>query len=92
MTSGLSIMTEEAERPYTHRVTMTLSSNERDDGVNVHIKWDPDIDGKGIEEIGYLPASYQFLQQYILPVLEDAYLESNFGYLLDTPAEGQGNN
>lgn len=70
--------------PYTHRATITLSSNEENPDVAVEVNWFPDIEGKTIKDIGYLPAAYQFVQQYILPALEDAYMLNEHEELMDS--------
>lgn len=70
----------------THVVTVTLSSINDGSNVRVEVKWDPDLEGADIEELGYLPASYQFVQEFILPCLEEAYLRSEFKELFDTPS------
>lgn len=77
------------EQPYTHKAVMTVTSNGDDNAVAVSIKWDPNIDGVGIQELGYLPASYQMIEQYILPALEEAYLEWELDPMmkLDSPSK-----
>lgn len=66
---------EQVEAPFTHNAIITLSSNGDEDMIQVSVKWEPDIEGKTIEEIGFLPASYQFVQQYMLPAIEQGYTD-----------------
>jgi hypothetical protein len=32
----------------------------------MEVKWEPTIDGEDIEDQGYIPAAYQFVQQVLL--------------------------
>lgn len=66
---------EVPEAPFTHKVTLTLSSDGPENMIQVKVHWEPDIEGKTIEEIGFLPASYQFMQEYILPAVEQGYMD-----------------
>lgn len=63
-----------------HKATLICTSVGDGDEVQVEVRWSPDIDGTGVEELGYLPASFRFLQDYILPALEVALMEG-----LDAP-------
>lgn len=65
----------EEKLPHTHKVTMTLYSNGPEEMVSVRVKWDPDVEGKHISEIGFLPAAYQFLQEFIVPAIEEGYMK-----------------
>lgn len=72
---------------FTHKVTMTICSNGPADEVAVSIEFEPDIEGKHISELGYLPAAYQFLEAYIKPALEEAYLQAEgMGSVIDPPS------
>ena len=64
------------EPTYTHKATVTITSDGINDDVAISIKWDPDLEGANISQLGYLPSSYQFVQQYVLPMLEDAWMAS----------------
>lgn len=61
---------------YTHKAILTVVSNADEPDVHVRIDWEPDLEGTNIQELGYLPAAYQMIESYILPALEEAYLES----------------
>lgn len=61
-------------------VALICSSIGDSDELQVEVKWSPEIDGEDVGELGYLPASYSFVQNYILPALEQAFLEG-----LDAP-------
>jgi len=67
------------EPTFTHRAVVTLSSNGIDDDVAIKIQWEPDLEGQDITKLGYLPASYQFVQKWVLPMLEDAFMEATHG-------------
>lgn len=58
------------------QVSLVCTSVADDDNVQVEVKWSPDMEGTDIEELGYLPASYRFLQDHILPALTEAFLEN----------------
>lgn len=72
---------------FTHRATMTISSNEAGEDVHVKVVWAPDIDGAAIEALGYMPAAYRFVQQYLVPALEEAYNSSGYPEWDITPPE-----
>lgn len=87
-----NVSNEEEIPAYTHKATMTVYSNGQDEDIAIKVSWDPDLDGKSIEEIGYLPSSYQFIQQYILPAIEQAYLDYEINPMLNAePASGSIN-
>lgn len=66
-------MTEDIQ--YTHKVTVTLMSDGSDPDVAVKVEWSPDISGKDIQELGYMPPCFNFVTKYILPALEEAYMD-----------------
>lgn len=72
-------MTEQVE----YVVTMTLTSIGKDGDVAVKISMEPDLTGVTIKELGFLPASYKFLETFIMPALNEAYIESEVADLLD---------
>lgn len=59
---------------HTHKAIMTVYSNADDPTVSVRVEWEPDVTSKVVEDLGYLPASSQFIQQYVLPAIEEAYM------------------
>lgn len=50
----------------THRVVVEVTSFEDNPEVHMEVKWEPTIDGKDIEDQGYIPAAYLFVQQCLL--------------------------
>lgn len=69
---------------YTHLVTMKISSNEDSPDIALKVSWSPNLVGADIETLGYYPAAFQFMEKYILPALEAAYLRSEFAELLSS--------
>lgn len=64
---------QEDELEYTHKVTLTMYSNGNDPNeMWLTMEWEPDLNGKEIEALGYIPPSFDFAQDYILPALEKA--------------------
>ena len=61
------------EPTFTHKATLTVTSNEDNGEVHVKVTWTPDIDGAAIEALGYMPAAYNFIQTYVVPMLDEAY-------------------
>lgn len=75
---------------YTHRATMTVSSDGPNSDVAVQIIFDPDMKGSDIIELGYLPPAYNFIQEYLLPALEAVYMEGEYPELAG-PSPSQRN-
>ena len=67
----------------THKVIITLGSTNDVEDVGVEIKLDPVMQGADYTELGYQPASHKFLEQFILPMLENIYLRSTFPELFE---------
>jgi hypothetical protein len=61
--------------PYTHRATITICSNGPAAEVNITVTFDPDQEGKDLKELGYLPACFELVQEYMLPAIEAAYMD-----------------
>lgn len=78
---------EEAE--HTHKATITLYSNGPADMVSIKVQWEPDIQGVDIKELGYLPAAYQFVEAYMLPAIEEGYMDWEVSpmMMLESPSE-----
>lgn len=55
-----------------HTVTVEIVSRGDSPSVDLNIKWDPDEEPIKVEEMGYYPASYLFVEKFILPGLEEA--------------------
>ena len=58
-----------------HTAVLLCSSIGDSEDVQVEVRWSPDMEGTDVQELGYLPASFRFLQDYILPALENAFTE-----------------
>lgn len=50
----------------THRATITVTSQEDDPEVRLEVKWEPTIDGEDIEDQGYIPAAYHFVESVLI--------------------------
>jgi hypothetical protein len=74
------------EPVYTHRAIIIIASNGKEPDVNGCVKWDPDLEGKDIEDLGYLPASFMLVEDYILPALEQAFNDWEAGPLMNAPS------
>ena len=77
------------ELEYTHKAVLTVYSNGSNNMISVKVSWEPPITPEEIQEAGYLPASYQFIQDYMLPAIEEAYLEWEVKpmMMLESPSE-----
>lgn len=53
----------------THEVTVTVQSRLDEPGVALEVKWRPLLSDEEIQEMGYVPAAYQFVQ-YLLEAAE----------------------
>lgn len=60
----------------THQATLTIFSNEDQPDVWIQIDWEPKLTGGEMRELGYFPASYRFIQENVVPMLEQAFAES----------------
>jgi hypothetical protein len=61
-----------------YTAVVILSSTGDSNDVNVSIEWNPNLTGKDIEEAGFIPASFLFVQDFIMPALEQAFQESEY--------------
>lgn len=61
----------------THRVVVTIGSVDEQGEVGVRINLDPEMTGEEIVALGYQPASHQFLEKVILPMLEEVFMKTN---------------
>lgn len=61
------------EQTYTATITMESVGDSND--VQVRVSWSPHMTGAQVQELGFLPASFNFVQEFILPALEAAMLE-----------------
>ena len=50
----------------THKVVITLSSQENSPEVNVKVEWQPLLGDDEIEALGYIPAAYSFAEGIIM--------------------------
>lgn len=60
----------------THEATLRIFSNEDSPDVWVQIDWEPKMTGSELEALGYFPASYRFIQENVVPMLEEAFAEA----------------
>lgn len=51
---------------FTHKVVVEVYSSHDSPEVHMEVKWEPTINGKDIEDQGYIPAAYMFVQQCLL--------------------------
>ena len=49
----------------THQVTVLVQSQLESPEVHMEIKWQPLISDEEIEEMGYVPAAYKFIQSLL---------------------------
>lgn len=73
---------------YTHKATLQVFSNGQDNLISVRVFFDPDMEGTDVEKLGYFPAAYQFMGQFIVPAIEEGYLEWAAGplYQMESPS------
>ena len=67
----------------THRVVLTIGSVNDVDEVGITIKLDPEITGADIEALGYKPPCLEFLDKFILPMLEEVYMKATHADLYE---------
>ena len=84
MTTGSNdqAITDPEDLAYTHKATMTVYSNASDPNVAVKVVWVPDLRGVDFPKLGYMPASFKFIEEYILPAIEEAYVDYEIDPLL----------
>ena len=70
----------------THKVVITIGSTNDTEDVGVQIKLDPEMTGADYDTLGYQPAAHKFLEMFVLPMLENIYMQSNFPELFDPDA------
>lgn len=80
------------ELDHTHKAVLTVYSNGPAKMVSIKIHWEPEMDGNEIVRLGYLPASYEFIQDYVLPIIEKAYMDWEVKPLLDLPSPSKWKN
>jgi hypothetical protein len=71
------------EQDHTHKVTINVYSKGKDNMISVKINWTPDLEGKDFTEIGYFPASFGFVEDFLIPAIEQGYEEWAAGPLSD---------
>lgn len=88
-------MTDDAptpKDPYTHRATITIISNGAEPEVRITVKFDPDQEGLDIKQLGFFPAAFQMVQEYMLPAIEAAYMDWAADPLLNMQSPSEYNN
>jgi hypothetical protein len=92
MTDETKDVALEEERAHTHKAVLTVYSNGSSNMISVKVNWEPKIDQEAVEELGYLPAAYGFVEDYLLPAIEEAYLEWEAGPLLHAESPSKWTN
>lgn len=69
--------------PYTHEVVMRIRSVGAAGNTEVMVEWNPDLSGDGYKELGYQPPCHKFVERYILPMLEEAFMQENHPSLME---------
>ena len=64
---------------YTAIIVVSSTGDSND--TEVSVEWNPELTGEDIEELGFMPGSFKFVEDYILPALERAYEESDYAEL-----------
>lgn len=54
------------ENKPTHRAIIEVTSYKDDPEVKLEVKWEPAIDDEDIEDQGYVPAAYHFVEQVLI--------------------------
>lgn len=62
---------------HTHCATLSIFSADDTPDVWVQVDWDPKLTGTSMHELGYYPAAYKFVQEYIKPMLEAAFNDND---------------
>lgn len=76
---------DKKERPFTHEVVLRVRSNGADPECTFSVEWIPDLSGADYKELGYQPLSHVFAENWILPMLEAAYMHNVHPDLLEPP-------
>lgn len=63
------------EVSFTHKTVVTVYSNGDSEMVSVKVELEPDMTGEDIEQLGYMPAAYTMLEDYLYPAIQQAKLE-----------------
>lgn len=90
MTNDKDVGAEEIT--YTHKATLTIYSNGPKEMVSVKVEFDPDVEGVSIQELGYLPASYKLMEEYVFPAVEEAKFEWEIKPMLALESPSKYNN
>ena len=70
----------------THKVVVTFGSAGQDDGVAVGITLDPPLSEEEYEALDFKPACHLFMEKFVIPMLEEITMRSNFPELFDEDA------
>ena len=74
------------------KVIIILSSTGPDNMVSLEVKYEPNMEGKDIPKLGFMPASYNFVEKYVVPALEEGINEWVTEPLMDWDSPSQYNN
>lgn len=62
----------------THKVVITIGSEGDSEAVGVEIRFQPEMSGEDYLSLGYQPAAHEFIERFIMPMLENVYMKSEF--------------
>lgn len=57
---------------YTHKATVVAYSTEDGEEIELEVTWEPTMTGQDIEDEGYIPAAYLFVQKIVELAAESA--------------------
>lgn len=74
---------------FTHKATFKVFSNGNDGMVSVRVFFDPPMEGKDFKELGYFPPAFQFMEEFIIPAIEQGWEEWAAGplYSMESPSQ-----
>jgi hypothetical protein len=76
----------------TYKVVITLSSVGDEGVVSLEVKYEPDTEGKDIMNMGFFPASYNFVERYIVPALQQGIDDWVYTPLMNWDSPSQSRN
>lgn len=85
-------MTEEEKLelpPYTHKTSITVYSKDNDKEVWVAFDFEPEMSGVEVASLGYMPAAYGFMEEFLVPAVEEGFFQMTGGVLglIDPPTD-----
>ena len=67
---------------WTHSASIAIFSKDSTEEVEIRFDYSPDMAGDDIIKLGYKPAAYGFIDDYILPAVDKAILEWQTGPMM----------